>query len=69
MIIIEMNILLNFSIAQSEKKEKILKFFVCFKQVARNIKGWIKFCASYVVYNKIWLDLLKDDYHFFLTSC
>ncbi len=67
MIIIEMKILSSFSIAQSLKKEKILKFYVCFKQAVRNIKGWIKICASYVVYNKIWPDLLKDNYHLLKT--
>jgi hypothetical protein len=36
-----------------------------FRCVAMNTKGWLKICASYMVYTQIWLNLFKDDSHFF----
>jgi hypothetical protein len=35
-----------------------------FQCVAKNIKGYLKFCTSYLVCNQIWLNLLRDDCHF-----
>jgi hypothetical protein len=35
-----------------------------FHCVARNVKGWLGFCSSYVVYSHIWLNLPMDDPHF-----
>jgi hypothetical protein len=30
----------------------------------KNIKGWLKFCNSQMVYSQIWLNLPEDDHYF-----
>jgi hypothetical protein len=46
-----------------QKWEKINHqiFIFSFHCVAKNIKGWLRICISYFVYNKI---IPKDDHHF-----
>ncbi len=37
-----------------------------FQCLARNMEGWIKkTCISYLVFSRIWLNLPRDDSHFF----
>jgi hypothetical protein len=53
-----------------EKKQKSLDLytyllFILFC-VAKNIDGWLKICALFLVYSQIWQNLLEGDYHFFL---
>jgi hypothetical protein len=57
----------RFSIARSEgEKSKNFQIFVFgFQCVAKDMEGWLKFCTSYMVYSHIWLNLPKNDGHFF----
>ncbi len=32
------------------------------------IEGWLKICTPYLIYSHIWLNLSRDDCHFFCTS-
>jgi hypothetical protein len=54
--------------ARSEKKNSKHHqiFIVGFQCVAKNIKKSLKMCALYLNYSQIWLNLLRDDRHFFL---
>ncbi len=57
---------LRFSITRSEKKGKNHQIhMIGFHCVARNIEGSLKICALFLVYSQIWLNLLRDDSHFF----
>jgi hypothetical protein len=33
--------------------------------VAKNIEGWLKICTLFLAYSQIWLNLPRDDCHFF----
>jgi hypothetical protein len=37
----------------------------CIQCVEKNIKRWLRFCTSYVVYSRIWPDSHRDKNHFF----
>ncbi len=55
--------------ARSEKKNSKHHqiFIVGFQCVAKNIKKSLKMCTLYLNYSQIWLNLLRDDRHFFYT--
>jgi hypothetical protein len=36
-----------------------------FHCAAKNIEGWLKISTSFSIYSQIWLNLHRDDYHFF----
>jgi len=57
------------SMARSEKKiSKYRQIFIMgFQCVAKNIKESLKMCTLYLNYSQIWLNLLRDDRHFFYT--
>jgi hypothetical protein len=40
-------------------------FLYLVSKIAINIEGWLKICPSYLVYNQIWLNFLRDNHHFF----
>ncbi len=49
-----------------EKTDNFFQIFTWFCIIrSKNIEGWIKICTSYLVYNQIWLNLFRDDRHFF----
>jgi hypothetical protein len=62
------NSLLRFWVAKSETNKKF-KFlsdsYIWFHCVTKNIEGWLNTYTSYLVYSHIWLNLAKDDHHFF----
>jgi hypothetical protein len=38
-----------------------LAFIIC---VAKHIEGWLKICSLFLVYNRMWLNVPRDDRHF-----
>ncbi len=50
---------------KKKKKEKVSMFLYLVSKIAINIEGWLKICPSYLVYNQIWLNFLRDNHHFF----
>jgi hypothetical protein len=61
--------LLVVKFCQKEKKKFKKKIktsnFINLHCVAENIKGWLKICTLFLFYNLIWLNLPKDNGHFF----
>jgi len=64
---LKMKWLWRFSIARSEgKNSKIFQISIFgFQCVAKDMEGWFKFDTSYMVYSHIWLNIPKNDCHFF----
>ncbi len=48
---------------EEEKIERFLDLVVHF--VAKNIERWLQSCTLFLVYSQIWLNLPRDDCHFF----
>jgi len=57
----------RFSVAISDGKQIKIAIFVylAFHFVAKIIKRWLNSFTLFLVYSHIWLNLLKDDCHFF----
>lgn len=52
------------------KTSKNHQISICdFECIAKDIKGWLKFSTSSLVYSQISLNLLKEDCHFSTFSC
>jgi len=57
----------RFSVSRCARKKRenqhihIFNFYC----VAKNIEGWLKICTLFLVYSQIWLNLPRDDCHFF----
>lgn len=67
---IEDEVIWSFSTIRNEgKKElKISDFYIGFQCTTTNMKGWLNICTPYLVSSSIWLNLLKDNCHFFTSS-
>jgi hypothetical protein len=57
----------GFSVAVSDGKQMTIARFVylAFHCVTKNRKRWLNSFTLFLVYSQIWLNLLKDDCHFF----
>jgi hypothetical protein len=57
----------GFSVAISDGKQMTIARFVylAFHCVTKNRKRWLNSFTLFLVYSQIWLNLLKDDCHFF----
>jgi len=54
-------------ISKSHSKQKSTNHQICilsFQYISKNMKGWLKFCTSYLAYIQIWLNLSMDDGQF-----
>jgi hypothetical protein len=49
----------------SPELEKKVKIIFGFQYGAKNIEGWFKICATYLVYSQIWLNPPTENHHFF----
>ncbi len=64
----QMKCFLTSSITKGMKKKmvKVSSFlYLVFPCVAQNVERWLNILISYMVYSQIWLNLPKDDCHFF----
>jgi hypothetical protein len=56
----------RFPISRNEKKtNKNCHLFICSFWCVAKIFKKLKNCISYMIYSKIWFNILRDDHHFF----
>jgi len=48
-----------------KRRYKSPDFYTCFLTCSKNIEKWLRIYISYLVYNQIWLNIIREDCHIF----